>query len=68
MKRVVDHMVVNGINVFVPHAFSMTYPDADCPPRRVEAAVAKVEYLSAFATDPIVYRIRAIHHTTDPSV
>lgn len=32
MKRLIDHMVVNGINVFVPHAFSMTYPDADCPP------------------------------------
>ncbi len=33
MKWVLDHALVQGINVFVPHAFSMAdYPDPDCPP------------------------------------
>ena len=32
MKRMADHMLVNGINYFVPHAFSPKYPDGDCPP------------------------------------
>ena len=32
MKRLMDHMLVRGINHFVPHAFSPTYPDPDCPP------------------------------------
>lgn len=32
MKWLTDHMLVNGINVFVPHAFSPRFPDSDCPP------------------------------------
>ena len=32
MKWMMDHMLVRGINHFVPHAFSPAYPDADCPP------------------------------------
>lgn len=32
MKWLTDHMLVRGINMFTPHAFSMTYPDRDCPP------------------------------------
>ena len=33
MKWLVDHMLVNGINYFVPHAFSFKeFPDRDCPP------------------------------------
>ena len=32
MKWLTDHMLVRGINYFVPHAFSMTFPDRDCPP------------------------------------
>lgn len=32
MKWLTNHMLVRGINTFVPHAFSMTYPDRDCPP------------------------------------
>jgi hypothetical protein len=33
MKWIVDHLLVRGINHFVPHAFSMSnYPDGDCPP------------------------------------
>ena len=32
MKYLVDHMLVCGINYFVPHAFSPKYPDHDCPP------------------------------------
>ena len=28
-----DHMLVRGVNHFVPHAFDMApYPDSDCPP------------------------------------
>ena len=33
MKWLLDHMLVNGINYFVPHAFSMKdFPDPDGPP------------------------------------
>lgn len=32
MKWLTDHMIVRGINFFVPHAFSPTFPDPDCPP------------------------------------
>jgi len=32
MKFLIDHLLVRGINRFVPHAFSPTYPDRDCPP------------------------------------
>lgn len=32
MKWLTDHMLVRGINTFVPHAFSPLYPDRDCPP------------------------------------
>lgn len=33
MKWIADHMLVRGINHFVPHAFSAkAYPDPDCPP------------------------------------
>lgn len=33
MKWMTDHMLVRGVNVFVPHAFSQAeFPDHDCPP------------------------------------
>lgn len=33
MKWLTDHMLVRGVNWFVPHAFSpAAFPDADCPP------------------------------------
>ncbi|WP_148409846.1 glycosyl hydrolase [Murimonas intestini] len=33
MKWLLDHLMVQGVNHFVPHAFSMAeYPDPDCPP------------------------------------
>ncbi|MBQ4577508.1 MAG: glycosyl transferase family 2 [Clostridia bacterium] len=32
MKRLMDHMLVRGVNYYVPHAFSPDYPDPDCPP------------------------------------
>lgn len=33
MKWLLDHMLVRGINTFVPHAYSpMKFPDPDCPP------------------------------------
>lgn len=33
MKWLADHMLVRGVNYFVPHAFSMKdFPDRDCPP------------------------------------
>ena len=32
MKWLTNHMLVRGINYFTPHAFSMKYPDRDCPP------------------------------------
>ena len=31
-KYLCDHMLVRGINHFVPHAFDDKYPDPDCPP------------------------------------
>lgn len=33
MKWLTDHMLVRGVNWFVPHAFTAgDFPDADCPP------------------------------------
>ncbi len=32
MRYLLDHMLVRGINRFVPHAFSPAFPDPDCPP------------------------------------
>lgn len=33
MKWLLDYLMVQGVNYFVPHAFSMAdYPDPDCPP------------------------------------
>ncbi len=33
MKWLLNHMLVNGVNWFVPHAFTMKdFPDPDCPP------------------------------------
>lgn len=33
MKWLTDHMLVRGVNYFVPHAFSpKEFPDLDCPP------------------------------------
>lgn len=33
MKWITDHMLVRGVNYFVPHAFSpKEFPDWDCPP------------------------------------
>ena len=32
MKWLLDHMLVRGVNHFVPHAFSPAFPDPDCPP------------------------------------
>ncbi len=32
MKFLIDHLLVRGINLFVPHAFSTRFPDRDCPP------------------------------------
>lgn len=33
MKWLADHMLVRGLNIFVPHAFSeKEFPDGDCPP------------------------------------
>ena len=31
-KYLCDHLLVRGINRFVPHAFDDKYPDPDCPP------------------------------------
>ena len=32
MKYLIDHLLVRGINHFVPHAFNSMFPDNDCPP------------------------------------
>ncbi len=33
MKWLTDHMLVRGVNYYVPHAFTMKdFPDPDCPP------------------------------------
>jgi len=32
MKWLLDHLLVRGINHFVPHAFSPLFPNPDCPP------------------------------------
>lgn len=32
MKWLLDHLLVRGVNHFVPHAFSPSFPNPDCPP------------------------------------
>lgn len=32
MLYLVNHMLVRGINSFIPHAYSQRFPNADCPP------------------------------------
>lgn len=32
MLFLTNHMLVRGINMFIPHAFSTVYPKVDCPP------------------------------------
>ncbi len=32
MKWLIDHLLVRGVNYFIPHAFSPSFPDPDCPP------------------------------------
>lgn len=32
MKWLTDHICVRGANFIIPHAISMRFPDADCPP------------------------------------
>ncbi len=32
MLYLVNHMLVRGINAFIPHAYSQTFPNDDCPP------------------------------------
>jgi hypothetical protein len=32
MKWLIDHLLVRGVNRFIPHAFSPSFPDPDCPP------------------------------------
>ena len=32
MTYLMNHMLVRGINQYVPHAYSPDYPDPDCPP------------------------------------
>lgn len=33
MKWITDHMLVRGVNYFIPHSFSQkAFPDPDCPP------------------------------------
>ncbi|HML49242.1 MAG TPA: glycosyl transferase family 2, partial [Clostridia bacterium] len=33
MKAMLDHLLIRGVHYFVPHAFSMKFPDPDCPPQ-----------------------------------
>lgn len=32
MKWLTDHVCVRGVNVLIPHAISLQFPDQDCPP------------------------------------
>lgn len=41
MKWLTNHMLVRGINEFTPHAFSMKYPDPDCPPHFMQAVIIR---------------------------
>lgn len=47
MKWITDHMLANGVNYFVPHAFDLKkFPDTDCPPHfYIEGNDAEFEYM-----------------------
>ncbi len=57
MKWLTDHMLVRGINEFVPHAFSPLFPDRDCPPHfyargnnpQFRAFLALMKYMNRMA-------------------
>lgn len=62
MKYLTDHMLVNGINYFVPHAFSPKYPDRDCPPHFYARGTNSQYPLFAKLMD---YTARMAHVLTD---
>lgn len=49
MKHLLDHMLVRGINRFVPHAFTSAFPDSDCPPHFGAAEGATDPQFKAFS-------------------
>lgn len=50
IKWIGDWLIVNGINVISPHAVSMKYHDADCPPHyNATAGNPQARYYSAWA-------------------
>ncbi len=52
MTWIANHMLVRGVNVFVPHSFSMApFPDTDCPPHfAVHGHNPQFRYFGIWAT------------------
>ncbi|MBQ7301455.1 MAG: hypothetical protein IJW77_16640 [Clostridia bacterium] len=62
MKYLIDHMLVRGINHFVPHAFNTRFPDNDGPPHfGVEGYDPNFEAFSALMR----YANKAAHLLSD---
>ena len=71
MRYLLDHMLVRGINRFVPHAFSPAFPDGDCPPHfgagdvdpQYEAFTKLMEYGNS-----VVHLLEGAVHTADAAI
>lgn len=62
MKYLADHMLVRGINYYVPHAFSPKLNDPDCPPNFYDSGR---NALYKYFKDIIDYMNRVCHLHTD---
>ncbi|MBQ4585967.1 MAG: hypothetical protein IJA82_07155 [Clostridia bacterium] len=62
MKGLADIMLVSGINHFVPHAFSPTSEDQDCPPHFYNGG-KNIQY--PYLKDLIAYMKRCAHLTQE---
>jgi len=72
MKWLTDHMLVRGVNHFIPHAFSpKEYPDWDCPPhmyaRGKNPQYRYYKYLNAY-TNRLSHLLSGGTHVASASV
>lgn len=71
MKWLLDHLLVRGVNHFVPHAFSPAFPDPDCPPHfGAHGMDPQYEGFSAIMRygNKAAHLLRHARHTADAAI
>jgi hypothetical protein len=71
MKWLLDYLLVRGVNRFVPHAFSPTFPDPDCPPHfGAEGKDPQYDGFSKLMTygNKVAHILSNGHHISDVAV